>query len=117
MTEPPLSFMDYVQAPVNRGRMDQPDRTGCASQGSGGAAVMIYLRVKGEVVTEATFESHGCGYTIASGSLLTELVVGKTLAECRTLRELAIEQVFGLFPPHKRHCPALAVAALHEALE
>ena len=116
MTEQPLGFMDHVESPLHRGRMEAPDRTGYASQGGGGASVVIYLRLQGDRVDAAMFESHGCGYTIACGSLLTDLVHGKSLAECRDISPQSIEEALGPFPPHKRHCPALAVAALHDAL-
>jgi nitrogen fixation NifU-like protein len=75
-----------------------------------------YLKIQDERITAAKYHTVGCGPTIASGSMLTEMIAGKPIAECRELAvENLIEALDGM-PPDKIHCPALAIAALRDAL-
>ena len=80
--------------------------------GAGRAAFLIlYLKLQDERIAEAKYHTYGCGPTIAAGSMLTELIVGRTVAECRDLTvEKLIEALDGV-PPDKLHCPGLAIAA------
>jgi nitrogen fixation NifU-like protein len=78
--------------------------------------MILYLKVQGDRITAAKYHTVGCGPTIASGSMLTELIIGKPIDECRALTvENLIEALDGV-PPDKLHCPALAIAALQDAL-
>jgi nitrogen fixation NifU-like protein len=78
--------------------------------------MILYLKVRSDRITAAKYHTLGCGPTIASGSMLTEMITGKSLAECRELEvEDLIEALDGV-PPDKVHCPALAIAALKDAL-
>jgi nitrogen fixation NifU-like protein len=78
--------------------------------------MILYLRVNDARITAAKYHTVGCGPTIASGSMLTEMIVGKSIAECRELKvENLIEALDGM-PPDKLHCPALAIGALQDAL-
>lgn len=78
--------------------------------------MIVFLRVQNGRIVAAKYHTIGCGPTIASGSMLTELIAGRTIAECGefTTDEL-IEALDGV-PPDKLHCPALAVGALRDAL-
>ena len=74
------------------------------------------MKVEEERITAAKYHTVGCGPTIASGSMLTEIIVGKSIAECRGL---TVENLIGALdgvPPDKLHCPALAIGALQDAL-
>jgi len=103
-------------APRNGGVMENPDLTGHAGVPGRGAFMILYLKFKIDRIAEAKYHTVGCGPTIASGSILTELIVGRTIAECRELTaEHLIESLDGV-PPDKLHCPALAIGALHDAL-
>jgi len=107
---------DHVITPRNGGVMENPDLTGHAGAPGRGAFMILFLGLRDERITAAKYHTVGCGPTIASGSMLTELIVGRTIAECRELTaEHLIEALDGV-PPDKLHCPALAVAALHDAL-
>ena len=75
------------------------------------------LRLEGDRVAAARFHTYGCGATIAAGSMLTELILGRTVAECRAVTADALAAALGGFPPDKLHCPELAVAALRDVLE
>ena len=95
--------------------MEQPDLTGHAGTTGRGAFLILFLRVEEGRVAAAKYHTAGCGPTIACGSMLSELVLGRSIAECRELTaEDLIEALDGV-PPDKLHCPALAIGALRDA--
>ncbi len=109
------TLMDHVMAPRNGGRMDNPDLTGHAGRRTGSVFDPL-SQTSRRRIAEAKYHTYGCGPTIAAGSMLTELIVGRTVAECRDLTvEKLIEALDGV-PPDKLHCPGLAIAALRDAL-
>ena len=110
------TLTEHVMSPRNGGAIENPDLTGHAGAPGRGAFMILYLKVDDDRITAAKYHTVGCGPTIASGSMLTELIVGKPIDECRTLTvENLIEALDGM-PPDKLHCPALAIAALQDAL-
>jgi nitrogen fixation protein NifU and related proteins len=97
------TLMDHVMAPRNGGGMEHHDLTGHAGTPGQGAFLIMFLRVEDGHVADAKYRTYGCGPTIAAGSMLTELVVGRTIAECRELTvENLIEALDGV-PPDKLH--------------
>ena len=107
---------DHVLSPRNGGVMEYPDLTGHAGTPGRGAFLILYLRVEESRIAAAKYHTVGCGPTIACGSMLSELVVGRSIDDCRELTaEDLIEALDGV-PPDKLHCPALAIAALRDAL-
>jgi nitrogen fixation protein NifU and related proteins len=110
------TLSEHVMAPRNGGAIEGPDLTGHACAPGRGAFMILYLKVQDERITAAKYHTVGCGPTIASGSMLTEMIAGKSIAECRELTvENLIEALDGV-PPDKLHCPALAIGALKDAL-
>jgi nitrogen fixation NifU-like protein len=110
------TLTEHVVAPRNSGVMDAPDLTGHAGAPGRGAFLILFLKVREGRIVAAKYHTYGCGPTIASGSMLTEMIVGRTIAECRELTvEDLIEALDGV-PPDKLHCPALAIGALRDAL-
>jgi len=99
-------------APRNCGTLESPDAMGCAGTPGRGAFMVLFLKLDGDRITAAKYQTYGCGPTIASGPMLTEMIVGKTIAECRELirrrRKDLIEALDGV-PPDKLHCPVLAI--------
>ena len=96
--------------------MEAPDLTGVAGTLGSGAFLVLYLKVEESRIAAAKYQTYGCGPTIAAGSILTEMIVGRTIEECRELTvDQLIEALDGI-PPDKLHCPALAIAALRDAL-
>ena len=78
--------------------------------------MILYLKVQVDRITAAKYHTIGCGPTIASGSMLTELIIGKSTSECRELTvENLIEAALDGMPPDKLHCPALAIGAMKDA--
>ncbi|MCH9776820.1 MAG: iron-sulfur cluster assembly scaffold protein [Planctomycetes bacterium] len=109
--------MDHFQSPRNQGRMDDPDRVGLAGTPGQGPYLLIQVKIKNDQIIDVRFQSHGCGPTIASGSLLTELIQGKTLTECQVITDKILLEELGGLPPHKRHCVGYAVQALKQILK
>lgn len=109
--------MDHFQSPRNAGRMDDANAVGRANVAGRAPYMTIYLKLKDEVVERATFQTFGCGAAIAAGSMLTEMVKGKSISACETLAEADIDDALGGLPPQKRFCAALALLALHDALK
>jgi nitrogen fixation NifU-like protein len=111
------TLMDHVLSPRNAGVIENPHLTGHAGTPGRGPFLILFLSLHDGRIAAARYHTYGCGPTIASGSMLTELIVGRTIAECGELTtEDLIEALDGV-PPDKLHCPALAVAALHDALQ
>ncbi len=111
------TLMDHVTAPRNCGVIDDPDLIGVAGVPGHGAFLVLYLKVESGRVVTARYRTYGCGLTMAAGSMLTEMIVGRTIEECWQLTtERLIEALDGV-PPDKLHCPALAIAALRGALK
>jgi nitrogen fixation protein NifU and related proteins len=110
------TLTEHLLAPRNSGVIENPDLTGHAGTPGRGAFFILFLKVQDGRISAARYQTYGCGVTIASGSMLTELVTGRTIGECQALTlEHLIEALDGV-PPDKLHCPALAIAALKNAL-
>jgi NifU-like protein len=97
--------------------MERPDYIGSSGSLGSGPSITFFLRADRGRIAEARFEAFGCGVTIASGSMLTELVVGHRFADCAKITTDELAAALGGVPPDKSYCPALAVAALRAALE
>jgi nitrogen fixation NifU-like protein len=107
---------DHFQSPRNRRAIPNPDRAGSASLEGHAPIVTVYLRLDGERVCEASYEAFGCGVTIACGSMLTELVQGLTLADCRRFSARQLMEALEGLPPDKEYCAHVVVVALHRAV-
>jgi len=108
---------EYLELRPNFGKLPDADRVGEASLQGHAPFVTMYLAVDGGRVREARFEAAGCGVTIGAAAALTELVPGKTLAECAALEvDDLIAAIDGL-PFDKRYCAHVVLAALKAALD
>jgi nitrogen fixation NifU-like protein len=108
--------MDHFISPRNAGALEAPDATGHAGTPGRGPFLILYLRIKDDRIIEAKFQTYGCGPTIACGSVLTELIVGCAIGECLGLTTETLIAALDGVPPDKLHSPALAIAALRDAL-
>src|SRR5580704_18112777 len=84
------TLTEHVMAPRNGGAIDNPDLTGHAGAPGRGAFMILYLKLQNERIAAAKYHTVGCGPTIASGSMLTEMIEGRSIAECR---ELTVEDL------------------------
>lgn len=109
--------MDHFANPRNSGEMEDADGVGTVGNPTCGDLMTIYIKVKGDVIEDISFQTFGCGAAIATSSMITELAVGKTLEEAlKITRNDVAEELDGL-PPVKMHCSNLAADALKAAIE
>jgi nitrogen fixation NifU-like protein len=107
--------IDHFLNPRNLDGIQAPDGLGEVT-GSCGDTMKIYLRVNNGRVTNATFWTDGCGPSIASGSMVTELVKGKSVAEAQRISQEDILNALGGLPEESLHCALLAANTLKEAI-
>ena len=114
----PLSptILDHASSPANRRTMKDPSAIGRANLGGRPPEVAIFLKVEGGVIKEASFEAHGCGYTIACCSVLAELIVEKSVEYCLRLESGDVCAELGELPRERQFCATLALEALQDAL-
>ncbi len=109
--------MDHFENPRNVGVMDNPDGIGKQGNPVCGDVMEIAIRVNENVIEEAKFKTFGCCAAIATSSMVTELVRGKTLEEAEQISKQAVADALDGLPPAKMHCSNLAADALHEAIK
>lgn len=111
--------IDHYENPRNVGSMDKNDNhvgTGMVGAPACGDVMKLQIKVNGGVIEDAKFKTYGCGSAIASSSLLTEWVKGKTLDEARAIKNIDIVEELSL-PPVKIHCSVLAEDAIKSAIK
>jgi len=112
-------LIDHYENPRNVGSFSKDDAdvgTGMVGAPACGDVMKLQIKVKDGVITDARFKTYGCGSAIASSSLVTEWVKGRTLEEARTISNSQIAQELAL-PPVKIHCSILAEDAIKAAVE
>jgi nitrogen fixation NifU-like protein len=108
--------IDYFLNPRNLGEIPAPDGLG-RIVGSCGDTMEIYLKVKDGRVMNASFWTDGCGPSIASGSMVTELAKGKSVSEAQKITQQDILDALGGLPEDSLHCALLAANTLKEAIK
>jgi nitrogen fixation protein NifU and related proteins len=111
--------IDHYENPRNVGSFDKGDEdvgTGMVGAPACGDVMKLQIKVLGGIITDAKFKTYGCGSAIASSSLVTEWVKGKTLDEAGTIKNSDIAEELVL-PPVKIHCSILAEDAIKAAIE
>ena len=111
--------IDHYENPRNVGKMDIGDKsvgTGMVGAPACGDVMKLQIKVNGGVIEDAKFKTYGCGSAIASSSLLTEWVKGKTLREAKEIKNTDIVEELSL-PPVKIHCSVLAEDAIRSAIK
>lgn len=108
--------MDHFRNPRNVGEMEDPSSIGEVGNPKCGDIMRIYLKVEDNVIKDVSFMTYGCGSAIASSSMATELIKGKTLEEAWELTNKAVAEALDGLPPVKMHCSVLAEDAIHIAI-
>ncbi|MDB5336754.1 MAG: iscU [Planctomycetaceae bacterium] len=109
--------MDHFQAPRNRGRIvDSNAIIGLDGVPGRGRYFVVYLKLSGKIVEKALFECNGCGVTIATGSILTDMITNKSVSDCSELNVESLLTEMGGLPPDKRYCAEFAIFALRDAV-
>ncbi len=109
--------MDHYRNPRNVGSIEDADAVGLAGSLTCGDQLKIYLKIKDNIVTDAKFQTFGCGSAVASSSILTEMIIGKTVDEVRKITNKDIADELGGLPPEKMHCSVMGYEALEDALK
>ena len=109
--------MEHFRNPRNVGEIENPDGVGHVGNPVCGDIMELYIKVENDVIVDAKFKTFGCGAAIATSSMVTELVKGKTIEEALKISNKAVAEALGGLPPIKMHCSVLAEEALKSAIE
>lgn len=109
--------MDHFQNPRNVGKLKNPDGVGKQGNPVCGDVMELAIKVKDNKIQDAKFQTFGCCAAIATSSIITEMVMGKTLEEAEKISKKAVAEALDGLPPTKMHCSNLAADALHAAIE
>ena len=110
--------IDHYENPRNVGSMDKNDKnvgTGMVGAPACGDVMKLQIKVKDNIVEDACFKTYGCGSAIASSSLVTEMLKGKTIEQAQAIQNMEIVEELAL-PPVKIHCSVLAEDAIKSAI-
>ncbi len=108
--------MDHFANPRNVGEIENPSGTGTVGNAKCGDIMKMDIRVEDGVITDVKFKTFGCGAAIATSSMATEMVKGKTIDEALRLTNKAVAEALDGLPPVKMHCSLLAEEAIHAAI-
>lgn len=109
--------MDHFNNPRNMGEMENPSGVGTVGNARCGDIMRMYLEIDEDgVIQDAKFKTFGCGAAVATSSMATELVKGKTVEEAMRVTNKAVTEALDGLPPVKVHCSLLAEEAVHAAL-
>ena len=109
--------MDHFMNPRNVGHIENADGIGEIGNAKCGDIMKIYLKIENETIVDAKFETFGCGSAIASSSMATEMIIGKSIHEALELSNKAVVEALDGLPAHKVHCSVLAEEAIKNALK
>ena len=110
--------MDHFQHPRNMGEIEDASGVGTVGNAKCGDIMRIYLDIDDEthIIRDCKFKTFGCGAAVATSSMATEMVMGKTIEEAMEVTNKAVMEALGGLPPVKVHCSLLAEEAIHAAL-
>ncbi|MBS3968555.1 MAG: Fe-S cluster assembly scaffold protein NifU [Clostridia bacterium] len=109
--------MENFTNPKNVGEIEDANGIGQVGNPTCGDIMKMYIKVKDNVIEDIKFKTFGCGAAIATSSMATELVKGKTIEEAEKLTNKDVAEALGGLPGTKMHCSNLAADALHKAIE
>ena len=110
------TVMEHFMNPKNVGELENPDGTGTYGSPVCGDMMQIQIKVEDETIVDAKFKTFGCGSAIASSSMATSMIIGKTIEEALALTNKEIINELGGLPPVKVHCSVLADKAIKNAI-
>jgi len=109
--------MEHFMHPRNVGQIENPDGVGHVGNPICGDIMELYIRVKDNIIVDAKFKTFGCGAAIATSSMVTEMVKGKTIEQALKISNKTVAEALDGLPPVKMHCSMLAEDALKLAIE
>ncbi|MDR5658098.1 Fe-S cluster assembly scaffold protein NifU [Serpentinicella sp. ANB-PHB4] len=108
--------MDHFTNPRNVGEINNADAVGQVGNAKCGDIMKMYLKIEDDVIVDVRFKTFGCGSAIATSSMATELIKGKTVKEALNLTNKAVAEALDGLPPVKMHCSVLAEQAVKAAI-
>lgn len=108
--------IDHFNNPRNMGEIENADAVGTVGNAKCGDIMRIYLNIEDNIIKDVKFKTFGCGAAVATSSMATELVKGKTIQEALKITNRAVMEALEGLPPAKVHCSVLAEEAIHAAL-
>ncbi|MDR2957196.1 MAG: Fe-S cluster assembly scaffold protein NifU [Coriobacteriales bacterium] len=108
--------MDHFSNPRNMGEISNPSGVGTVGNAQCGDIMRIYLEIDDDIITDVKFKTFGCAAAVATSSMATELVKGKSIYEAVKITNKAVCEALDGLPPVKVHCSLLAEEAIHAAL-
>jgi nitrogen fixation NifU-like protein len=120
MTQPlPYSekVMDHFTNPRNMGMIADASGIGTVGNPICGDVMKMFLKIENNIIVDIKFKTFGCGAAIATSSMVTEMVKGKSITDALTITNNAVVEALGGLPPKKMHCSVLAEEALRSALK
>ena len=109
--------MDHFSNPRNVGEIEDASGTGTVGNAKCGDIMKMDIKVENGIIVDVKFKTFGCGAAIATSSMATEMVKGKTIDEALQLTNKAVAEALDGLPPVKMHCSMLAEQAIHAAIE
>ena len=109
--------MDHFKNPRNVGYIEDADGVGEVGNAKCGDIMKIYLKIENDIIVDVKFETFGCGSAIASSSMATEMIKGKSVSDALELTNKAVVEALDGLPPAKVHCSVLAEEAVKKALK
>lgn len=109
--------MDHFMHPRNVGEIENPDGVGQVGNAKCGDIMKMYLKIRNNVIQDVKFETFGCGSAIASSSMATEMIKGKTIDEALAVTNRQVVDALGGLPAHKLHCSVLAEESIKSAIK
>ena len=111
------TVMDHFTNPRNVGEIADADGIGEVGNAKCGDIMKMYLKIDDDRITDVKFETFGCGSAIASSSMATEMIKGKTIEEALSITNKQVVEALGGLPAHKLHCSVLAEEAIKMAVK
>lgn len=108
--------MEHFSNPRNVGEIEDADGIGEVGNAKCGDIMKMYIKVDGGVITDVKFKTFGCGAAIATSSIATEMIKGKTIEDALKLTNKAVVEALEGLPPAKLHCSVLAEQAMKSAI-
>ena len=109
--------LDTFANPKNVGEIDTADGVGTVGNAKCGDIMQVFLKIENDVIVDAKFKTFGCTAAIASSSIATEMIKGKTLEEALKIKNADVVEALEGLPPQKIHCSVLAEEAIAEAIK
>ena len=109
--------MDHFMNPRNVGEIEEADGVGEVGNAKCGDIMKMYLKIEDGIVIDAKFKTFGCGAAVATSSMSTELIIGKTIDEALEITNKSVAEALDGLPPAKMHCSNLAEEAIKAAID